>query len=90
MTAPTPRAERRAKAAEKLLADVEAKGTVSGRYAGFSTVTLTKDGYCRSTILFYGTAHSITTRGATPREALTHAFVFHKMAVAGFNPDGRY
>ena len=86
----TTRAERRAQAAEKLLAEVQAKGTVSGRRAGFSTITLTQDGYCRSTIVFYGTAHSITTRGETPREALTHAFVFHKMAVAGFNPDGRY
>lgn len=73
-----------------LLKEVEERGAVDGRRAGFTRVTLTNDGYCRSTIMFHGTGHAVTTSGSTPREALTKAYEFHKMKVDGFNPNGKY
>ncbi len=79
------RAQRRARDAERLLEEVEQKGSVEGRRAGFTLVTVTRDGYCRATVVFHGMGHAITTRGDTAREALTKAYAFHKMGVEGFN-----
>lgn len=83
------RAQRRARDAERLLKEVEERGSVEGRRAGFTLVTLTRDGYCRATVVFHGMGHAITTQGDTAREALTKAYAFHKMGVEGFN-EGAY
>lgn len=81
----------RAKAAEALLAHVEETGgVVRARTAGFTYVTLNRDGFCRATVTFQGMGHTVTTKGATAREALSNAYAFHKMKVDGFNNDGRY
>jgi hypothetical protein len=79
------RAQRRARDAERLLKEVEERGSVEGRRAGFTLVTLTRDGYCRATVVFHGMGHAITTQGDTAREALVKAYAFHRMGVEGFN-----
>jgi hypothetical protein len=85
------KADQRAAAAERLLTYVDEHGDlVRARAAGFTYVTLTRDGFCRSTVTFLGTGHTVTTKGDTPREALTRAYEFHKMKVTGFNDAGRY
>jgi hypothetical protein len=85
------RADQRAAAAERLLACVDEQGDiVRARAAGFTYVTLTRDGFCRATVTFLGTGHTVTTKGDTAREALTRAYEFHKMKVTGFNDAGRY
>ena len=83
-------ADKRAADAEAFIAEVNEQGGAMGRRAGFSTVTLTRDGICRSTVMFMGLGNSVTTRGADAREALTKAFEFHKMHVTGFNDAGRW
>jgi len=83
--------EARAKAAEKLLAEVEQRGhVVAERRAGFSYISLASDGYCRASVTFAAMGHTITTSGATAREALTKAYVFHKIKADGFNNSGSY
>lgn len=85
------KSEARAKAADALLAEVERTGhVVAERRAGFSYISLTRDGYCRASVLFAGMGNTVTTRGATAREALTRAYVFHKMKVDGLNDEGTY
>lgn len=85
------KSEARAKAAEALLADVERAGhVVAERRAGLSYVSLTRDGYCRASVTFAGMGSTITTNGATAREALTRAYAFHKMKVDGLNDEGSY
>ena len=81
---------KRAKDAEALIAEAEARGTAQGRRAGFTYVTLTSDGYCRSSVTFMGMGNSVSTRGENAREALAKAYVFHKIKVDGLNNDGRY
>lgn len=81
----------RAKAAEELLAEVERVGGLYvERKGGFSYLSLTRDGVCRASVSFMGLGHTVTTRGATAREALTKAYEFHKMKVDGFNDNGRW
>jgi hypothetical protein len=81
----------RAKAAEALLEEVERVGGLyAERRGGFTYVSLTRDGVCRSSVTFMGMGHTVTTKGDTPREALTRAYEFHKMKVDGFNDAGRY
>lgn len=81
----------RAKAAEALLDEVERVGhVVAERRAGLSYVSLSREGYCKASVVFYGIGHTVTTKGATAREALSNAYTFHKMKVDGFNNDGRY
>ncbi len=81
---------KRAKDAEALIAEAEERGAANGRRAGFSYVTLTRDGYCRTDVTFMGMGNSVSTKGADAREALTKAYVFHKMKVDGFNDAGTY
>lgn len=83
--------QRRARAAETLLAEVERDGVFVGeRRAGFSRLSLTRDGRCRASVTFTGMVFSVTTHGANARDALTKAYVFHKLKVDGFNDAGRY
>lgn len=83
--------EQRARAAEALLAEVEQRGQVTAaRRAGFSWVSLTRGGYCRASVTCAGMGFTVTTEGATARDALTKAYEFHKMKVTGFNDAGRY
>ena len=85
------KADQRAAAAERLLAYVEETGgVVRWRGAGFTYLTLNREGFCRSTVTFHGMGHTVTTEGETAREALTKAYEFHKMKVTGFNDAGRY
>lgn len=85
------RSEARAKGAEALLAEVERMGQVcASRKGGFSQISLSADGYCRASVTFAGMGNSVTIRGTDARDALTKAYVFHKMHVDGFNDAGRY
>jgi len=81
---------KRARDAEALLAEVEERGSTQGRRAGFSYVTLTRDGFCRSSVTFMGMGNSVSTRGDTARDALVKAYEFHKIKVDGFNDAGTY
>ena len=83
------RSEAHAKAAEKLLAEVRGH-VVAERRAGFSYISLASDGYCRASVTFAAMDYTVTTSGATAREALTKAYVFHKVKVDGFNDSGSY
>jgi hypothetical protein len=83
-------AARRAVDAEAFIAEVNEKGGAMGRRAGFTTVSLTRDGICRSTVVFMGMGQSVTTRGVDAREALTKAYEFHDMKVDGFHVAGRW
>lgn len=85
------KSQARAVAAEKLLADVERLGRVyAERRAGFAYVSITRDGYCRTSITFAGMGVTTTTTGDTAREALVRAYAFHKVKVDGLNDAGRY
>jgi hypothetical protein len=85
------RSQDRAKAAETLLAEVEERGhVVAERRAGFSYLSLTRDGYCRASVTFAGMGVTCTTSGTTAREALAKAYAFHKMKVDGLHDAGTY